>query len=242
MIKLLKSILPFKYKRKVKEKLGVPSLYWSLQNLKKKGFNPTTAADIGAFEGEWTINFLEVFPAAKILMVEPQVKKETILKNLCSQFPNVFYTSALLSSSSNKKVIFYENETASHIQTDEGEMNNLINAPFSVTKTFDEILDTLQFPFPQFLKLDVQGHEIEVLKGAQKALAAAKVCMLEISLILLDEGTPLAYDVMKFMDEAGFQLYDISQFMRRPFDKALYQLDVLFVKKNSAWITDKRWN
>ena len=242
MIKLLKSILPFRFKRKVKDKLGVPSLYWSLQNLKKKGFNPSTAADIGAFEGEWTINFLEVFPTAKILMVEPQLKKETILKNICSQFLNVSYILALLSSSSNKKVIFYENETASHIKTEEEEMNNLINVPFSVTKTFDEILETLQFPFPQFLKLDVQGHEIEVLKGAQKALTAAKVCMLEISLISLDEGTPLAYDVMKFMDEADFQLYDISQFMRRPFDKALYQLDVLFVKKNSAWITDKRWN
>ena len=241
MIKLLKSILPFKYKRKVKEKLGVPSLHWSLQNLKKKGFNPTTAADIGAFEGEWTINFLEVFPTAKILMVEPQLKKETILKNLCSQFPNVSYTSALLSSSSNKKVIFYENETASHIQTDEVEINNLTNAPFSVTKTFDEILDTLQFPYPEFLKLDVQGHEIEVLKGSEKALLSAEVCMLEVSLLLLGDE-PLILDVMKFMDEAGFQLYDISQFMRRPFDKALYQLDVLFVKKNSAWITDKRWN
>ena len=59
---------------------------------------------------------------------------------------------------------------------------------------------------------------------------------------MLDDRAPLALDVMKFMDEADFQLYDITQFMRRPYDKALYQLDVLFVKKNSAWITDKRWN
>ena len=238
MFSWLKSILPFSYKRSVKEHLGVPSLHWSLQNLKKKGFNPTSVADIGAFEGDWTLDFLEVFPSCKIIMIEPQSSKEKILGQLCNKFPNVIYQKALLSSGC-KKVIFHENETASHI------VNAAVNnddKSLIITQTFDEILENLHFTLPQFLKLDVQGHELEVLKGAPKALAAAEVCMLEISLLMLDDGAPLALDVMKFMDEADFQLYDISQFMRRPFDKALYQLDVLFVKKNSAWITDKRWN
>ena len=238
MFSWLKSILPFSYKRSVKEHLGVPSLHWSLQNLKKKGFNPTSVADIGAFEGNWTLDFLEVFPSCKIIMIEPQSSKEEILGQLCIKFPNVIYQKALLSSG-NRKVIFHENETASHI------VNAAVNnddQSLIITQTFDEILENLHFTLPQFLKLDVQGHELEVLKGAPKALAAAEVCMLEISLLMLDDGAPLALDVMKFMDEADFQLYDISQFMRRPFDKALYQLDVLFVKKNSAWITDKRWN
>lgn len=238
MFSWLKSILPFSYKRSVKEHLGVPSLHWSLQNLKKKGFNPTSVADIGAFEGNWTLDFLEVFPSCKIIMIEPQSSKEEILEQLCNKFPNVIYQKALLSSG-NKKVIFHENETASHI------VNAAVNnddESFIITKTFDEILENLQFTLPQFLKLDVQGHELEVLKGAPKALAAAKVCMLEISLLMLDEGAPLALDVIKFMDEADFQLYDITQFMRRPYDKALYQIDVLFVKKNSQWVNDRRWN
>ena len=238
MIKLIKSLLPFNFKRAIKDHLGVPSLHWSLQNLKKKGFNPTSVADIGAFEGNWTLDFLEVFPSCKIIMIEPLSSKEEILGQLCNKFPNVIYQKALLSSG-NKKVIFHENETASHI------VNAAVNnddESLIITQTFDEILQTLSFPFPQFLKLDVQGHELEVLKGAPKALAAAEVCMLEISLLMLDEGAPLVLDVIKFMDEADFQLYDITQFMRRPYDKALYQIDVLFVKKNSQWVNDRRWN
>ena len=238
MFRWLKSILPFSYKRSVKEHLGVPSLHWSLQNLKKKGFHPTTVADIGAFEGDWTLDFLEVFPSSKIIMIEPQTSKGEILRQLCNKFPNVIYKKALLSSAS-KKVIFHENETASHIVNSAASSNN---QSFTETQTFDEILENINFPLPQFLKLDVQGHELEVLKGAPKALAASEVCMLEISLLLLDESAPLALDVMKFMDEANFQLYDITQFMRRPYDKALYQVDVLFVKKDSHWVNDRRWD
>ena len=43
------------------------------------------------------------------------------------------------------------------------------------------------------------------------------------------------------MNEIGFQVYEISQFIRRPFDLALYQMDVLFIKKQSRFIADKKW-
>ena len=51
MINIIKSLLPFTFKRSVKDHLGVPSLHWSLQNLKKKGFYPKVVIDIGAYEG-----------------------------------------------------------------------------------------------------------------------------------------------------------------------------------------------
>ncbi len=43
------------------------------------------------------------------------------------------------------------------------------------------------------------------------------------------------------MDERNFQLYDISQIMRRPYDYAIFQMDVLFVKKDSIVIEKKVW-
>ena len=96
------------------------------------------------------------------------------------------------------------------------------------------------FKLPDFLKLDVQGHEIEVLKGAIRALPSVDVCLLEVTLISLGDGSPLIIELMNFMDSLDFQMYDISQFIRRPFDKAMYQMDIFFVKKNSPWVTDKR--
>ena len=103
----IKKMFPDTFKRNFKETLEVPSLYWSLTNIKKFGF--TSKA------------FTEVFPQAKVLMCEAQAQKKEKLESLS-------------------------------------------------------------------------------------------------------------------------KLYDITQLMRRPFDKALYQSDFLFIKKTSPLVAVKRWN
>ena len=107
MIKIIKSLIPFSFKRSFKDKLGVPSLHWSLQNLKKKGFRPTHVVDVGAYEGNWTIDFIEVFPEAKVLMVEGQKSKTEKLKQVENKFPSVKFSINLLSSEDDKSVSFF---------------------------------------------------------------------------------------------------------------------------------------
>jgi FkbM family methyltransferase len=218
--------------------LGVPSLNWSLQNLKKKGFNPSTVLDIGAYEGYWALDFLEVFPESKVLMVEAQKSKIPFLEKIKRQNANTDYVIGLLSAADGIDKYFCENETASHISEvpEKGFPVNIIQ-----TRSLDSILEEKQFPLPDFLKLDVQGHELEVLKGAAKSLANASFCLLEISLLNLGGDCPLMLEMLNFMDSKGFQAYDISHFIRRPFDKALYQIDMIFVKKDSPFIADKNW-
>jgi FkbM family methyltransferase len=237
MIKFIKSIFPFSFKRSVKEHLGVPSLHWSLQNLKKKGFTPANVVDIGAYEGGWTKDFLEVYPQANILMIEAQQKKEPILKKVKTNFPNIDYAIALVSSDDNLEVNFLENETASHINFNKNEkLKNIVK-----TKSLETILSEKNKPFPNFLKLDVQGHEIEVLKGCTNVLKTVEICLLEVTLIKLGDNDVLFTELNNFMDSKGFQVYDITQFMRRPFDKAMYQMDVLFIKKESDYVNDRNW-
>lgn len=235
---IIKKIIPYSLKRKIKEDLGVPSLHWSLQNLKRKNFSPKMILDIGAYEGHWTLDVLEVFPLAKILMVEAQSSKEKILKNITGSHPNTDYVIALLSSENGEEKFFLENETASHIvEKQESDYKTYMIC----TQTLDTILNQNKFPYPDLLKLDVQGHELEVLKGAAKSLDYAEVCLLEVSILDLGENYPLLSDVISYMDKKNFQAYDISQFMRRPFDKALFQIDMFFVKKDSPLVAAKRW-
>lgn len=237
-MKLIKKLLPFKYKRSVKEKLGVPSLHWSLQNLKRKNFYPATVLDIGAYEGLWTLDLLEVFPKARVLMVEAQKNKEPFLKSLKEKYQHIDYAISLLSSEDGTIKFFEENETASHVVT---RVDPAIQYYQLQTQSLDKLLEVKQFPFPDLLKLDVQGHEMEVLKGAENSLKHATICLLEISLINLGDDVPLLAEMIAFMDDKGFQAYDISQFIRRPFDKALYQVDMFFVKKDSFLVADKTW-
>ena len=61
-----------------------------------------------------------------------------------------------------------------------------------------------------FLKIDVQGFEQEVLKGAEKMIAKAKGIEMEISLIPLYENQSwLLPQVLDYMQQKGFQLTSI---------------------------------
>ena len=91
--------------------------------------------------------------------------------------------------------------------------------------------------FPSTFKKEVKDH-LGVpslswsLKNLNKAGYKPKV--------VYDIGAYEGYWTKDFLDQ-GFQVYDISQFIRRPYDKALLQIDMLFAKRDSKFITNKRW-
>lgn len=237
MLKLIKKLFPSQFKKDFKDHLGVPSLSWSLNNLKKAGYNPAVVYDIGAYEGYWTNDFLEVFPSAAIYMFEAQEEKEIYFKNITASNPNTHYAIALLGTRDGDEVRFVEDGTGSQVMR-----NNISgNEKVRITNSLDTITQKNKWPLPDFLKLDVQGFELEVLKGGEKALQSAEFCLLEVTILDLGGGSPLLIEVVNFMHQQGFQVYDISQFIRRPFDKALLQIDLLFAKRDSKFITNKRW-
>jgi FkbM family methyltransferase len=66
-----------------------------------------------------------------------------------------------------------------------------------------------------FLKVDVQGYELEVLKGATRALDQILGCELEVSFIELYKNQPLFAEIDQFMRKNGFFLADIERFWWR---------------------------
>ena len=90
------------------------------------------------------------------------------------------------------------------------------------------------------LKVDAQGYELEILKGATETLPAIEAILLEVSTIEINVGSPLLHDVVGFLKTLGFVAYDILQIHRRPLDGALNQVDFIFVREQSLLIADKR--
>ena len=87
---------------------------------------------------------------------------------------------------------------------------------------------------PDIAKLDVQGFELEVHRGADCLFGATEVFLLETSLYKpMGAKTPLVHDVLGFMLERGYLLYDIIGFYRRRKDHCLAQSDMVFVKESS---------
>jgi hypothetical protein len=108
-------------------------------------------------------------------------------------------------------------------------------------QTIDEVVSSKTAAVPDFLKLDVQGYELEVLKGAQDTLPRVSAVLAEVNLIDIHKGAPLLDELVLFMRDMGFVTYDICGLARRPLDSALWQADFIFVPLNSFLRSDKRW-
>lgn len=78
-------------------------------------------------------------------------------------------------------------------------------------------LDALVELEVDFIKLDTQGNEYEILHGAKRCLRSALMVEAEVEFIQMYEGKKLAHDVMQFMHEQGFELL----YLNRVFGKSL---------------------
>jgi hypothetical protein len=89
--------------------------------------------------------------------------------------------------------------------------------------------------------LDIQGFELEALSGATSIFGQSEILIVETSLFEFGPRSPIARDVIAFMGERGYEIYDLAGFIRRPYDGALGQMDVVFAKTNGLLRSDNRW-
>lgn len=221
----------------------VPSMEWSFRNMRKLGFDPKFIVDIGAFNGGWTAMARAEFPDATILMLEAQETKRPILEEMKQTGRGkIDFRMAVMGATDGEEVVFhvYDNSpTASSMLQDNA--STPTSKVATKLRTLDSILSADNFPSPDLIKLDVQGYELEVLKGASTALATAKAVLMEVTILELYQKNPILSDVTAFMREQGFRAYDICSLIRRPLDQALCQLDIIFVKEDSKLLKRKVW-
>lgn len=90
--------------------------------------------------------------------------------------------------------------------------------------SFPEVIEP-----PALLKIDVQGYELEVLKGAGKLLQRFQAVVLEVSHAELYHGAPTPDEIATFLDDAGFKPGLRVDEVRHPYTDELLQSDELWV-------------
>jgi FkbM family methyltransferase len=83
-----------------------------------------------------------------------------------------------------------------------------------------------------FLKLDTQGYEDKILKGAKKSIKNIDGIQLEMSLVPLYRGEKTYKEMLKKLDAQGLQLYQLYPGFTDPSSGRLLQLDGVFFKKS----------
>ncbi len=81
-----------------------------------------------------------------------------------------------------------------------------------------------------YIKVDTQGYEMEVLKGATALLPRAAAIQLELSLIPLYFGAPTFVEMIAFVESMGYELFGIVPGFKNRQTGRLLQADAFFVR------------
>ena len=61
------------------------------------------------------------------------------------------------------------------------------------------------FKQPDLIKIDVQGSELDILKGATKVLKQCDNIILEMQYVDYNKGAPKAQEVIEYLKSIGFE-------------------------------------
>ncbi len=226
------------------EKRPIAKFDYFLEDLKARGLSPELILDVGANEGQWTRMAKRFFPNSSFLLIEPQSEMRQALNTLCKEFNDVYWVEAGAGSQAGRLVqtIWDDLHGSSFLPEVKEELLNLGKQREVEIITIDSLIQSRQLKSPELVKLDIQGFELEALKGASSLFGKTEVFILETSLYRFTPNTPTLKDIIAFMDERGYEVYDIPGFLRRPDDGALGQVDIAFAKSHRLLRQSTKWS
>jgi FkbM family methyltransferase len=200
-------------------------MFDKLIHLKNMGYCPDAILDIGAYHGNWTRCMKQIFSCNYFLF-------EAIDYPQLSSYPDKVYK--VLLSDKVGEVDWYQmkntgdsifREKTHHFKDCEVIKRETIDLNSLISQE-----NILRENKNLFIKIDCQGSEIPILKGATSILSRTDFILLEIPLFgVYNEGVPNFLEHIKFMDSIGFVPYDILE--HHYINNFNMQVDMLFINK-----------
>ena len=133
--------------------------------------------DVGANKGEWSLLMSQLFPQAQLYLFEPQPRCRLAIVN--KQLNNMELIPYAASSTVRKAQIYTTPATSGiaslHPRQDTYfEQYDFVTMDIQTT-TIDNVIRDRQLDRVDFLKMDIEGHELDALKGAEQSLKSKKI-------------------------------------------------------------------
>lgn len=181
-----------------------------------KGLPIRSIFDVGANEGQFARSIVKHFPAAKLYCFEPLPQPFAILQKWAAGRPDTHVFNIALGDVPGSVPMYIHTDhtpSSSILRT-----TSLSTALYPVTARQEETmvavrrLDDVVAELPRppegdiLVKMDVQGFEANVIRGARQFLAGAvRACIVEVSLDELYEGQGAFRDVFNELDPLGYR-------------------------------------
>lgn len=190
-------------------------------------FYPYRILDIGANIGQFHSLAKQNFPSSFVFSIEASKECERFLKNITDNY----YIGMLAKDNSEYEFYKRKGDPTSTGNSFYKELTHFYSPDqLDIVKEKGIMLDHLFESDSEFdlIKIDTQGSELDIITGGKNLCKKAKGILLEVSLTQYNENAPLYDEVIKYMENFGFEKTQILDENR---NHGSHQQDILFINK-----------
>ena len=208
-----------------------------LEKLVKDIKAPETIIDIGSNKGQFILLIEKIFPNKIVYSFEPIIEMINKQKKFFKYKKNItFHNLALGSSICSKEFLITSRMDSSSFlkvvsNTNKSKNYSVIEKRDIKVSTLDEILLNEIFLYPLLIKMDVQGYELEVLKGAKNLLKKTDYLLLEVSENEMYQNQPTEKIIIEYLKDLNFEIFKANNWLSIK-NTNFKQRDILFYKNN----------
>ncbi len=186
-----------------------------------------TIFDVGAHRGESLAFFKAIYPEAKVFSFEPNPSEFEFLSEVAEGYNDVEVFDFAIGEKVGVAQFFRQDDShlGSLLRVNVDSTDSLGYAKNARNESIDVRVETIDSFCQQFgldeialLKIDVQGAEVQVLKGAKRMLRRTQAVSVEVSLFDFYEkfSSSPVLEIERLMCDGGLDLWDISKLSKNP--------------------------
>ncbi len=173
--------------------------------------------DGGAHDGQMARRFLKRFPGLQIHAFEPNVDLFPRLQANLDGVPGEQYRLALAGKSQTLKMFINDSPMTSSVLPRNQNSEQYFDAVTKIkdvreleATSLDDWFDQANLDRIDIIKLDLQGYELEALKGARRILERGVACIyLEVNYVPFYEGSATFGEIDVYMRDRGYKLFNL---------------------------------
>jgi FkbM family methyltransferase len=197
-----------------------------LYQLASREFYPKHVIDVGANKGNWSRRIHAVFPRCTFTMIEPQREMQPQLDSLCRKVPGSRWICAGAGAERGELALTVNPDTVSGSFTPSAAAAASQDFERRVLPivTLDDVVGEEGGRIPDMVKIDAEGLELQVMRGAQSLMGKTELFLLQARLTAAPPNWPTTLEVLKLMDEIGYEFFDIVMLQRHFGELALAKI------------------